>query len=197
MSEFVTVAVEGSADVPVVQRILDSVGLQMGPVYGLKGKRWLDLQVPAYNHAARYALWLVLRDLDTDAACPPALISKLLPEPASGICLRIAVRATEAWLLADRDPLSQFLGISRSKIPLNPESLSHPKRTIVNLARYSRFRAIREDMVPVSGTTAHVGPGYVSHIIEFVNQLWRPTVAARQSPSLSSCIRALRNLAAR
>jgi hypothetical protein len=193
--EVVTVAVEGTADVAVVQRVLESVPLALGGVYVLNGKGRLDQRIADYNHASRYTRWLVLRDLDQDAACAPALVQRLLPQPAPHMCLRIAVRATEAWLLADRERLSRFLGVARNVIPLDPEKMVNPKQALVNLARKSHQRAVREDLVPAPGTTAQVGPGYTARLIEFASQLWRPDVAAQQSDSLRRCLAALRKAA--
>lgn len=188
----VTVAVEGPSDVPVVKRILDWAGLEMGPVHGLRGKSWIDQHLPGYNRAARHARWMVLRDLNRDAACAPDLLQRLLPDPAPSMRLRIAVHATETWLLADADGLSQFLGVSAARMPRVPEDLPDPKQTLIELARTSRSAAIREDMAPAPGTSARVGPGYSGRIIEFVTRSWRPEVAARQSDSLSRCMETLR-----
>lgn len=162
-------------------------------VYGLRGKSWLDIRLRAYNAAARHSRWLVLRDLNSDGACAPELRERLVPELSDGMRFRIAVREAESWLLADRRQMGQFLAIAVSRIPSEPDTLGDPKQTLVNLARHSRRRAIREDMVPAAGTSAHVGPGYTARIIEFANDIWDPIEAAAHSPSLSSCIASLRD----
>jgi hypothetical protein len=120
-SGLITIAVEGDTDVPVIQRVLRLVGLQVHVIHGLKGKNWLDQQLTGYNNAARYARWLVLRDLDRDATCAPELVARLLPKPGPMMCFRIAVRAVEAWLLSDREQMSRFLGLSQDKIPADSE----------------------------------------------------------------------------
>lgn len=176
---------------PVVRRLFERVGLSMGTVYGLRGKSWLDERLAAYNQAARHRRWFVLRDLDGDAHCAPDLIARLLPDRASGMCLRIAVRAIESWVLADRERLASFLSVSVNSVPRDPDSVAEPKMKIVDLARKARRRAIREDMVPAAGTSARVGPGYSSRIIEFVSDAWRPDIARTTSPSLARCIDAL------
>jgi hypothetical protein len=190
----VTVAVEGLADIPVVERLLATVGLGVGPVHVLGGKDKLDGRLNGYNNAARHAPWLVLRDLDSDAACAPELVSARLGSPSAGMHFRIAVRATEAWLMADRQRLARFLGVPEARVSAAPEALTDPKRTLVDLARRSRFRAVRDDMVPARATSAQVGPGYTSRITEFVQEYWRPAVAARLSPSLAGCLGSLRTL---
>lgn len=175
-----------------MRRLLDMVGLEMGDVHGLRGKNLLDQRLRGYNNAARFAPWVVVRDLNRDAPCASALVQQLLPTPAPGMCLRIAVRSAEAWLLADREEISRFLSVSPARVPVAPDMALDPKRLLVDLARRSRRRAIREDVVPPPGTSGVVGPGYSGRIIEFASKSWRPHVAARQSRSLSRSIQALR-----
>lgn len=188
----VTVAVEGSTDVPVAERLLRMAGFLPGKVYALNGKNKLDQSLGGFNNAARFSRWFVLRDLDEDAACAPELTQRLLPAPAQWMSLRIAVRAVEAWLLADREKISRFLGVSIDRIPSQHDHLENPKATLVAIAKHSRSREIREDMVPAPGTSARVGPAYASHIIEFTRDHWRPSVAASRSESLRSCVSALK-----
>lgn len=71
-----------------------------------------------------------------------------------------------------------------------------PKQALVNLARTSRRRAIRDDMVPREGSGRAVGPGYTSRIIEFVSNHWRPEQAAHVSDSLRRAIARLEILVA-
>lgn len=187
----IPVVLEGDTDVPVVGRLFEMAGLELGTVYGLRGKNWLDQKLPAYNNAARHTQWFALRDLNGDAPCAAGLVELLLPARAAGMCLRIAVRASESWLLADRDRMAEFLSVPAYRIPADPDAIDNPKLHLVNLARKSRRRAIREDMVPAPGTTARVGPGYSARIIEFASEIWRPEVARAASPSLARCIAAL------
>ena len=194
MAHPVTLAVEGSTDIPVAQRLLALVGLEVGPIHQKGGKAGLDARLTSYNRAAAFSSWLVLRDLDHDALCAGALVAQLLPRPAKGMCLRIAVRETEAWLLADRDRIAQYLSVSAALIPIDPDALDDAKQTLVNLARRSRYATMRTGIVPSPGTTASVGPGYWGHVAEYATRFWRPTVAARNSPSLARCIKALRRL---
>lgn len=190
----VKVAVEGDTDEAVARRILETRGHAVAGVFGRKGKGDLDKRLASYNAAARFEPWLVLRDLDRDEECAAALVRRLLPNPAGQIRLRIAVRQAEAWLLADAKHLAAFLGIAALDVPLEPESLPDAKRTMVELARRSRKRDIKQDMVPRAGLSAAVGPAYVSRLIEFTRQ-WQPSEAAARSPSLAACLRALDGLA--
>ena len=187
----VTVAVEGSTDTPVARRLLTHLGLDAGPIHESNGKFRLDRNLLGYNNAAAHAPWFVLRDLNHDAPCPGALVLHLMPMPASRMCFRIAVRETEAWLLADREELARYLSVSISQVPNNPEQLEDPKLTLINIARRSRRRAVREDFVPRVGTSAMVGPGYLARITDYVTRYWRPDVAAESCRSLAHCLQAL------
>jgi hypothetical protein len=190
-------AVEGLLDEAVLIRLIEDSGAAPGPVYGKMGKNHLQKHLRAYNKAAKFSPWLVLMDLDHDADCAPPFKEVCLPNSARGMIFRIAVRAVETWLLADRERLAKFMNISPSRIPVDPESVDNPKRTMVEMARYSRRSRIREDMVPRTGSGRSVGPAYVSTLVEYVNDDqhgWRPGIAGKSSDSLNRCIIRLREL---
>lgn len=65
---------------------------------------------------------------------------------------------------------------------------------MINLARRSRRRDIRADMVPRPESGRSVGPAYASRMIEFVIQRWRPAQAALYAESLRRAIECLRRL---
>ena len=180
----VTIAVEGATDIPVVRRLLAEAGHALAIAHGGHGKGPLDRNLVGYNNAARFAPWLVMRDLDHDAECAPAIASDLLPAPAEHMRLRIAVREMESWLIADAESLAAFLSVKSSRIPPDPDTLDDPKQALVTIARHSRRREIRDDMVPAVGTSITVGPAYGSRIEEFAREHWRPAVAANRSNSL-------------
>jgi hypothetical protein len=162
-------------------------GGELVRIYGKRGKPDLRQRVGAYNRDAVRSPWIVLVDLDRDADCAPPLRALWLPRPAPMMCFRVAVRAMEAWLLADREQLARFLSVPAARVPLAPEAVPDPKRAVVDLAIHSRRRAIREDMVPRVGSGRPVGPAYASRLIEFVEDHWRPEIAAQSSDSLRRC----------
>jgi hypothetical protein len=86
-------------------------------------------------------------------------------------------------------------GVPANKIAGDPDQVSNPKTELVNLARKSRKKAIRDDMVPMPNSTAVVGPAYGTRIIEFATLIWNPTEGAEASRSLKRCIAALQRLA--
>lgn len=181
----VTVAIEGMSDASVIRRVLELGGCKVHVVHGRTGKRHIDPNIGGYNNAARWAPWLVVRDQDMDARCAGELASRILPKPADWMRFRIAVRAIEAWLLADAEMIAEFLQVRRALVPTTPEALDDPKGALVNLARQSRSRAIRADMVPAQGTTGRVGSGYASRVSEFADTTWRPEVAASPQPKFA------------
>lgn len=190
-------AVEGVVDEAVVGRLIEHVGAVRGPIHGKGGKTHLRARIDGYDQAARFGPWIVLVDLDDDAECAPPLVQGWLAAPAPRMCLRVAVRAVEAWLLADRERMAGFLGVRADEVPEAPAALPDPERALVELAARSRRREIREDMVPRPGSGRTVGPAYTSRVIEFVTDPrrgWRPAVAARSAPSLARCLRRLRSL---
>jgi hypothetical protein len=186
--------VEGPVDAAAAQRLIRAVGAQPGRVYIRDGKPALLKRGAAYNRAARWSCWLVLVDLDLDESCPPPARSKWLPCPSRQMCFRIVVREIEAWLLADRANLARFLRVAPGRIPAAPETLDNPKEVMVDLARRSRSRAVREDMVPRPGSGRAVGAAYASRMIEFAESHWTPEVAAMCAPSLARALACLRRI---
>lgn len=181
----VSLVVEGATDAVVARLLLAEAHLPAGPVYVQGGKGKLDQRLAWYNDAARFSCWLVLRDLDHDGSCAPELRQRLLPAPAVHMRFHVPVRAIEAWLLADADAICDVLSVRRARVPQDPDSLEDPKGHLLDLARQSRRRAIREAMLPAAGRSARVGPGYAATLIELAENRWRPDVAAAHSASLA------------
>ena len=96
--------------------------------------------------------------------------------------------------MADAERLAAFIGVARNKVPADPERLDHPKRTMVNLARLSRRRDVRRDMVPRRGSGRIEGPAYTSRLIEYAADRWRPDVAAPHADSLRRAVACLQRL---
>ena len=191
-------AVEGTTDEAVLRRLLAECRLPEPIVYSKQGKAAIHKQIRSFNAAARHTPWIVIVDLDSEADCAPELVSDWLPTCADLMHLRVAVHAVESWLLADAQRISKFLGVPLGRVPTNPDTLPDPKLTLINLARRSRSRALREDMAPRPESGRSVGPAYVSRLIEFTTDTadgWRVEAAAQVSPSLHGCVRRLSLLA--
>jgi len=187
----VNIAVEGELDEAVLKKVLASVDIKVANVFGKRGKNNLKENAPRYNQAAQYGRWVILVDLNNDAECSPPFIDSWLPLRNQNLQLRVAVRAVESWLLAERDEMARFLAVSKQKIPLYPENEDKPKRILINIARHSRSKTIRTDIVPRDGSTAIQGPGYTTRLIEFTIKCWNPERAASNAPSLRRSINSL------
>jgi len=187
----VNIAVEGNLDEAVLKKVLASVGIDVAYVYGKRGKDHLRTNIKRYNQAARHERWVVLVDLNNDGECPPPFVASWLPTRNPNLQLRIAVRSIEAWLLAERNEIARFLSVSEQRLPINPEDDEKPKATLINIARRSKSKAIRTDIVPKDGSTAIQGPGYTTCMIEFAMKYWNPERAASYAPSLGRSINSL------
>jgi hypothetical protein len=157
---------------------------------GRKGAGYLKRRLGSLNAIAdKIQPVLLLTDLDT-GRCAPGLIRAWRGslELSGRLLFRVAVREVEAWLLADRDSLAEFLGISLARIPRNPETLDDPKAALLSLARKSRKRSIRQDLLPERCSPSPVGLNYNSALSRYVEERWRPESARLEAPSLERTI---------
>jgi hypothetical protein len=192
----ISAAVEGIVDRAVVEKLATESHISVYSYYGLKGKEFLGSRIGAFNDAARFSPWLVIVDLDR-CECAATLRSKWLRSPSRFMSFRVAVRAIEAWLMADAERLANFLHVRRSLVPAHPDGIENPKESLVNLARHSSRSEIRKDMVPRPSSANSIGPAYASRLIEYIldpAKGWRPSIAAKSSDSLRRCRRSLQAL---
>ena len=187
-------AVEGQVDEAVLRRLVALYGATLHAVHGRTGKRSLVRNLAGYNAAAHHAPWVVLLDLDRDADCAVTAIADWLPQRSPQLCLRVAVRAVESWLLADAVAVACFLGVRAARVPSLPEALLDPKRSLVDLARESRKESIRRALVPRPKSGRPVGAEYTPLICEFAARRWDPARASGRSPSLARALRCLERL---
>ena len=181
----VSFAVEGIVDQAVVLKLFEASGVVSGTPYVCDGIGNLRQRLDGFNAGARYSPWFVLCDLDRHE-CAPELRSRLFGTPRTeGLELRVAVRAVEAWLMADRQSFATFLGIGVKRIPREPERVADPKHAVVELARESSKRAIREGLVPSAAGGRRIGPAYTDEVVRYVRGRWSPSRALAASPSLA------------
>ncbi len=188
----VRAAVEGNLDEVVFRCVVEFCGGQPGKVLGFKGRGYLLKNISGYNAGARHGPWFVLVDLDQDPECAPTLVVDSLPEPAAGMCFRVAVHEVEAWLLGDSAGFAKWSGVRKSLIPSDVETVAHPKEKLVEIVRQSRRSNIREAIVPRQGSGRTEGPAYSSTLSEFVAERWDIEAAAQAAPSLERAIRCLK-----
>ena len=189
----VSVGAEGYLDFAVADRLLSRHGHIAVPTIGPNDRARVLKAVSRIAHADTAGRWLVLCDLDQDE-CAPGLIARLWPDAPPSVCLRVAVREIESWLLADPG-IGSFLHVPNALIPNHPDELAAPKRRLVELARASTSRQIRSDLVPSSRSKNPIGRRYNPTMIHFVRNHWNPQRAAQRSPSLQRTLNAVQHLA--
>lgn len=188
------IAVEDVLSEVVVRKLIETIrpDLTVSVVMGKKGRGYLQSRARALNKTAGSVPVLIVADLDRPTPCPADLIDQWLSAPpAPGLLVRIAVMEIESWILADSDAFANFLAVPAHRIPSNTDEIPHPKEFVVSLARRSRRRDIRGDLVPALGSTAAVGPAFNPRVGMFVGHLWNVERAARASPSLRRSIKRL------
>jgi hypothetical protein len=164
----------------------------IGVSYLGNGFGYIKDRLPGFNRASRGMPLFAIADLVED--CAPKQVDEWLHDVRErNFVFRIAVKESEAWILADKEGFSGFLGISRNLIPDNADIIVDPKRSLINLARKSVRRNLREAIVPRPHSTAEIGPDYNGRLSEFVEKSWDPYRASHNSSSLNRAIKALEN----
>ncbi|TCZ61280.1 hypothetical protein [Roseicella aquatilis] len=174
---------EGPTDAAVARRLILAAGAVPGYDYLTgrpgRGKSSIDSRLSGFNVLARRQPVLVLRDLDTDAACPGALVQSLVPRREASLLLRIAVRSIEAWLMADRAAFAKAMGMREADITTSPEKLVKPKAELERLLRDSKDRSLRR-RIGLDSTTGRLQPQVLAaELSEFATSDWDPARAAK------------------
>ena len=190
ISHSVVLAVEDELSAAVLRRLLEQfqVGLSIDRLINARGYGALKAGLEKFKSASHVLPHVILTDLDR-YPCPPALLEdwKAVSLPP-GCLLRVAVREVEAWLLADREGLADFLTVALNKFPEYPETELDPKQKLINLARKCRSRRLSAELVPAPGSSAPIGPGYNARFCEFVVNYWNIDRARNRAPSLDRAI---------
>lgn len=189
------VVVEGALEIPVAFKLLDVAGLARdgANVIDKRGCGPFRKDAPRYNIAAANLPGQVfgLTDLDWHPCASGLIATKIKGPLHPRFLLRVAIRELESWLLADSVGMADFLGVSTAILPAEPDLLTDAKRVLVDLARRSKSRALRDDLVPEAGRAAIAGLGYRPRMEKFVEAHWSPDAAAVCSPSLRRAMAAL------
>ncbi|MBN2313839.1 MAG: hypothetical protein JXM79_07905 [Sedimentisphaerales bacterium] len=155
------------------------------------GFGWIRKRIEGFNNAAKGMPYLILTDLDR-SECPPSLLREWHIENHNhNLLFNVAVRQVESWILACRCRFAEFIGIQESLIPANVDEIPDAKRFLIDLAKRSRKRELREDIVPKDGSTARIGADYNGRLIRFIESRWDPNIARKLSPSLRRIMESL------
>ncbi len=193
MSQGLYCVCEGITDEAVLRRMLQWAGGPGATVHSTSGKARLFRSMTGYVNLSRRQPCFVLVDLDREE-CAPAALRSLSVTPGEGLCVRFAVRAVESWLMADREGFAKFLGVGTNRLPMAPDTVEDPVAAVLSVARRSRWRWVREDLLPRPGSGRKRGPGYASRLIEFTTRHWNVDEARRHSPSLEGALACLQRI---
>lgn len=191
----INLAVEDPLSEAVIRKIIENSGREffIGVCYSRGGFGYLKRTIRGFNNAAKSIPFVVLTDLDNDT-CPATKIQNWLPEPKHpNLLFRIAVHEVESWLLADQSGLARFLAISKELITTQVDEIQNPKEYLIEIAKKSKKRDLREAIVPNPASTARVGPDYNGCLINFIHQYWNIEKARNNSPSLNRTIITIQN----
>lgn len=186
---------EDDLQLAVLERLLKFSGrnFKIGRSFKGFGNGYIKKTIKSFNHAARAMPYLAITDLDDSRCAPEKIRNWLNVEKHQNLIFRVAVHDVEAWILADRENLSKFLGVSYSRIHTNTESLQRGKHHLRELIKRSRKTNLKREMLPSPGSTAKIGPNYNFYLTQFVMTEWDPAQARIHSDSLRRAIDSLRN----
>ncbi|MBU1567761.1 MAG: DUF4276 family protein [Proteobacteria bacterium] len=186
---FLVIAVEDELSGAVIEKLVSFSGYSgSNRIFNARGYGQLKKMVPTFRKASRTIPHIVLTDLDRSSCAPALLVDWGAIRLPRNLLFRVAIREVEAWLLADRIGISDFLNIDVNKVPYHPETEDDPKRTLINLARKSRTRKLAKEIAPSSKSSATIGILYNYHLINFVNSRWGINQARQNAPSLDRAL---------
>ncbi len=192
---YFSIAVEDELSEITTRQLIkkSSPQFQVATVYREDGFGYLKRKIDKFNNASKAMPFFVLTDLD-NYACATELKTAWLKSAAHpNFLFRVAVREVESWLLADAKGIAMFMGVSKDLIPDTPDALPNPKAKLIELAKRSSKREIREDIVPKKNSTMKIGPNYNARLSSFVNHAWNLQTAIEHSDSLKRAFNALKN----
>lgn len=184
---------EGSTDDALAQKLILAVSGTPGrsrrtPLSG-SGKASLDRRLKGLNAGVTHGASpiLILRDLDDDATCPSKLIQEIISNPHKNLILRICVKESESWLLADADAYAQYCGIAVSSIPSETDGIANPKQTIINWGRDRRASKLHRHLDEAHRRGVPDWAILVDWNLEFIESHWNAERADKDGRSRSLC----------
>jgi Domain of unknown function (DUF4276) len=189
----VLLAVEDDLSESVARKLFCDAGYNDADIRCLAKRGFGHLQTKLKELLSTASAFTVLLLVDLDnRRCAPSLIADWMGRKIAPprFMFRVAVREIEAWLLADRDTFADFLGVSKSRIARDTESIGDPKRYLLELASGGK-RSIRSGLIPDRAAAASQGPEYNDLLCQFVVQKWSSERAASNNASLRRAVAAI------
>lgn len=184
----------------LAQRLLAHVAPDAGFAQrlGRRGLSHVTSRLRKLNEAANGLKIVAIVDRDRPQNCPIQLIQEWLGGPRNpNLVVRFAEMEIESWIMSDRERLAEFLSVPVARLPEAPDTLLNAKETLVNIARRSRDRQVREGLCPQENLRHPVGPLYNVMLEAFIRTRWRAPYAAARSPSLRRAEQRIRELTLR
>ena len=188
---------EGRSDEVVAAKVILAAGALPGTSYGRpsRGKANLDRRVQGLNAGVAFGRpILILRDFDHDAACPAALVAKMLPARHPNCFLRICVREVEAWLMADRAEYARACGLPIGAVPSRPEEIDDLKAVVLGWVAASRAPKLKRHLDDARRRAVADWAALGEWHAVFATSAWDPVRAATSgaAPSLARTLNRLR-----
>lgn len=159
--------------------------------YTRGGYGYIKNNIKAFNNASKGSVYFILTDLD-NYSCPLELMDEWLglKNRRHNLLFRVAIKEVESWALADIIGFSDYFGVSERLVPRSPDTVSDPKKVLIDIVRKSKKKSFKQDILPVN-ENAKVGPNYNARMIDFVNKKWSINSALKNSESLNRAYHAL------
>jgi hypothetical protein len=154
-------------------------------VSGKCGNMYIKENIRTFNAASQSLPHIIMTDLDRKFCAPQLIKDWINFDIHKNMFFRIAEKEIDAWLLSDREAFARLMNIPINKIPMNTQEIAEPKQYIINLARKSRKKNIK-DIVPDG--MGKQGPGYNIILQKFVYEQWDAERAANNNESLRKTI---------
>lgn len=153
-------------------------------------------KTPNYNRLAQSTRVILLADLD-NAHCPATEIQNWLSNSPKHphFLFRFAVDEAESWLLADREGMARFLGISDDLIPMPSLQNNREPHNLEVRIPYKSSQFLMLELVPNSSKSEikemltpkdrlSKGPEYNTALVPFIERDWNVGSARTNSHSL-------------
>jgi hypothetical protein len=168
-----------------------------GASINVRGVTKLEPSLPRFLEQAKF-VQPVLCIADTDGQCAVTLRARFLKyakhhAPHESFLLRLAHSEAESWMLADREGFAKALAVPINKLPHKPDEEVDPKRLVLNLARISKNRLFRTEVISDTDQN-RPGSGYNLHLCNFVQTHWDARRGAEYSPSLARALKRVQAL---